>query len=347
MTVAIGTNSLTHDPFDPSTYASAILNILDDATADRRTSDDAVKATLNILDDLDAERSAATDLQQAMLNVLEDAADEKGILEATQKGILNILEDFEVEKNNVERANRDLDDASADLQRANGELESFSYSVAHDLRAPLRAIDGFSQILLEDYSDRLDEEGRRLLGVVVRNVGRMGVLIDDLLTFSRLARAPLARQDVDMTELVRSVLEESRQAEPDREVEVAMSPLGIVLCDPATMRQVWINLVSNALKFSRHRTVAKIQVARKDGPAEAVFSISDNGAGFDMRYAAKLFGVFQRLHAASEFEGTGIGLAIVGRVVQRHLGRAWGEGEVDAGATFSFALPLWRRADDG
>ena len=225
---------------------------------------------------------------------------------------------------------------TTELEAANKELEAFSYSVSHDLRAPLRAMDGFSQALLEDYGPLLPDEGRRYLKTIRGGAQRMGMLIDDLLTFSRLGRAPMKKREVNTEKLVRNVVDDLELE--GRPVEMRIGTLPACQGDPALLNQVWVNLLSNALKYSRHRQPAIIEIGSKREQEETLYYVRDNGAGFDMRYAHKLFGVFQRLHRAEEFEGTGVGLAIVQRVVQRHGGRIWAEAEVDRGATFYFTL---------
>ena len=225
------------------------------------------------------------------------------------------------------------------LQRTNAELESFSYSVSHDLRAPLRAIHGFARILLEDHQAQLDPEARRLLGVIDQNTRRMGDLIDDLLAFSRLGRQELTTARVDMRELARGVADEMRSVEPERKLEIQIDPLPIAQGDRALLRQVFSNLLQNAAKFTRGKEPSHIEVGSRPDGNQNVYFVKDNGAGFDARYSDKLFGVFQRLHHADEFEGTGVGLAIVKRIVQRHGGKVWAEGKVGEGATFFFTLP--------
>ncbi|HZE59986.1 MAG TPA: ATP-binding protein [Burkholderiales bacterium] len=222
------------------------------------------------------------------------------------------------------------------LQTLNRELESFTYSVSHDLRAPLRAIDGYAQMLDEDYADRLDADAQRLIGVVRANARRMGQLIDDLLAFSRLGRQEPACSRVDMMALAREVSEELRGA-GDAQIELAALPAAHA--DAALLRQVWLNLIGNALKYSSKGAQPRIEIGGRDEGAEACYSVRDNGVGFDMRYAEKLFGVFQRLHRADEFEGTGVGLAIVQRIVARHGGRVWAESRPGEGACFHFCLP--------
>jgi PAS domain S-box-containing protein len=225
------------------------------------------------------------------------------------------------------------------LRETNTELESFSYSVSHDLRAPLRAIHGFSRILIEDHAPGMDGEAKRLLGVIDENTKRMGQLIDDLLAFSRLGRQELATARVDMNDLVTHIAEGLRRTEGDRAVDLAIDPLPPARGDRDLLRQVITNLLQNALKFTRRRDGARIAVGARAEDGETVYYVKDNGAGFDQRYADKLFGVFQRLHRLDEFEGTGVGLAIVQRIVHRHGGRVWAEGKVDGGATFYFTLP--------
>ena len=228
---------------------------------------------------------------------------------------------------------------TAQLEAANLELESFSYSVSHDLRAPLRAIDGFSRILLKDHANRLDAEGQRLLNIIRGNTRNMGQLIDDLLAFSRLGRREVKVVDVDMGKLVRNVVEELQNTLGDRTVQWDLKPLPASRTDRTLMRQVWVNLLGNALKFTRPREAAIIEVGCRSEADAEIYYVKDNGVGFDMQYAPKLFGVFQRLHRYEEFEGTGVGLALVQRIVQRHGGRVWAEGQVDGGATFYFSLP--------
>ena len=228
---------------------------------------------------------------------------------------------------------------TAQLEAANQELEGFSYSVSHDLRAPLRAIDGFSRILLKDHADRLDAEGERLLGIIRANTQNMGQLIDDLLAFSRLGRREVKAVDLDMGTLVRNVVKELHNILGDRRVEWDLKPLPATRADRALMHQVWVNLLGNALKFTRLKEVAVIEVGCRSAGDEDIYYVKDNGVGFDMQFAHKLFGVFQRLHRYEEFEGTGVGLALVQRIVQRHGGRVWAEGQLNGGACFDFSLP--------
>jgi signal transduction histidine kinase len=227
------------------------------------------------------------------------------------------------------------------LEATNAELESFSYSVSHDLRAPLRAIHGFARILLEDHNAKLDPEAQRLLGVIDQNTRRMGQLIDDLLAFSRLGRTDLATGPVDMKALAQLVADEVQRGEADRNgsLEITIDPLPPARGDRGLLRQVMSNLLQNAAKFTRGSPSARIEVGSRPDHGQTVYFVKDNGAGFDARYSDKLFGVFQRLHSTEQFDGTGVGLAIVKRIVQRHGGRVWAEGAVHQGATFYFTLP--------
>ena len=242
----------------------------------------------------------------------------------------------------AEKAGRDLEDANHELEATNRELEAFSYSVSHDLRAPLRSIDGFSQILLEDYSDELDEEGKDYLGRVRAASQRMGRLIDDILGLSRVTRGVMSRERVNLSSLAGEVAEELREARPDRTIELTVQKGLEVWGDPKLLRVVLVNLMGNAWKFTEKEREAKVAFGQDEELSRQgrvpVYYVSDNGAGFEMAYADKLFGAFQRLHGAEEFEGTGIGLATVQRVVHRHGGRIWAEGEVGRGATFFFTL---------
>jgi signal transduction histidine kinase len=227
---------------------------------------------------------------------------------------------------------------NAELEASNAELSAFSYSVSHDLRAPLRAIDGFSRIVIEDTERTLTESQRRYLGLVRDNTRAMGDLIDDLLAFSRLASQPVTREPVDTALLVDEIERELAAAESGRTIEFANGDLPVVAADTALVRQVLANLVGNAVKYSRARTPSRISVGAEQRDGELVFSVADNGVGFDMRYAEKLFQVFQRLHRAEDYEGTGVGLAIVQRIVARHGGRIWAQSAPDQGATFHFTL---------
>jgi signal transduction histidine kinase len=245
---------------------------------------------------------------------------------------------FEQVKRHAEELELRVRERTAALEAANKELESFSYSVSHDLRSPLRAIDGFSRILLEDYAATLDAEGRRLLGVIRDNSRKMGELIDDLLEYSRLGRKTLAHTAIDMQRLVDEVLEELPAAGGSAP-RLELGELPPAHGDRTLLKQAWTNLLANAVKFSSKREQPLIAVSGREDGAQCVYCVKDNGAGFDMRYHDKLFSVFQRLHGAQEFEGTGVGLAIVQRVIARHGGRVWAEGAVGAGAAFHFSLP--------
>lgn len=225
---------------------------------------------------------------------------------------------------------------TAQLETANQDLESFSYSVSHDLRAPLRAIDGFSLILLEDYGEKLDDEGRRVLNVVRDNTVKMGQLINDILSFSRAGRKELELSEIDMASLATAIFDELK---PDHRVALKVLPLAPALGDRAMLRQLLFNLLSNAVKFTRGKEDASIEIGSRIEGEENVYYVKDNGAGFDMQYAHKLFGVFQRLHSPEEYDGTGIGLAIVKRIADKHGGRVWAEGKIGGGATFYFTLP--------
>jgi len=225
------------------------------------------------------------------------------------------------------------------LEAVNKELEAFSYSVSHDLRAPLRAIDGFSKIFLEDYSDKLGDEGKRVLSVIRSNTNKMGELINDLLEFSRLGRKEMRVSDINMDILVRTVFKELKLSILRRKMKFNVRTIPSTFGDRAMIQEVFVNLLSNAIKFTEPKETAIIEVGSKEEKEENIYYVKDNGVGFDMKYVDKLFGVFQRLHAADEFKGTGVGLALVKRIIERHGGRVWAEGKVNEGATFYFTLP--------
>ena len=243
----------------------------------------------------------------------------------------------------INRLNEFLENRVAErtsqLEAANKELEAFSYSVSHDLRAPLRAIDGFSKILLEENFATADDEVKHLLTSVTKNTAKMGQLIDDLLQFSRLGRTSMKSLPVNLEELFQSTYEDLKAMAPERKIEFILGKLPIVSADLPMLRQVVVNLLSNAIKYTRGRDPARIEVGSTQTETEFVVFVRDNGVGFSMQYADKLFNVFQRLHSDREFEGTGVGLAIIQRILQRHRGRVWAEAELDKGATFYFSLP--------
>ena len=233
----------------------------------------------------------------------------------------------------------ELETANRELRVANRELEAFSYSVSHDLRAPVRTIDGLLRVVQEDFGPGIPAEARRHLEGISTQAARMSELIDDLLRLSRLGKEPLHKRAVDMRGLVQEVVGELHAAESARALDIRIGELPAAQADPSLLRQVWVNLVANALKFTRRRERALIEIAGAERDGGRLYSIRDNGAGFDPRRAERLFGIFQRLHAAKDFEGTGVGLSIARRIIERHGGSIWAEGEPDRGAAFHFTLP--------
>jgi len=267
------------------------------------------------------------------------------VVKRSRRRMAEVLESVSDEaKDKVERMSVELeqrvDERTAQMNSTIRELEAFSYSISHDLRAPLRAIDGFSKLLYDDYHEKLDDEGRRLIEIIRNNTLNMGRLIDGLLAFSRLGRQQMDHSPVVMSDVVKDAIEEVRHSLDGRNVEFRISrDLPNAEGDRVLLRQVLINLLSNSVKFSRDRNPAIIEIGTKSDQDKNTFFVRDNGVGFDSRYADKMFGVFQRLHAATEFEGSGLGLAIVQRIVNRHGGRVWAEGTPGAGATVYFSLP--------
>lgn len=284
-------------------------------------------------------------LNGRITSVLYNAAvyrDESGGIIGVFAAARDISERKEAERE-IRKLNADLEhrvvERTVQLEAANKELEAFSYSVSHDLRSPLRAIQGFSEIIMEDYQDKLDEEGKKALGHISANVRKMAQLIDDLLNFSRMGQKDMMKAEVDMKSLARSVFEELSQSTPGRLIQFDLKDLPHAYGDTSMLRQVFVNLISNSLKFTKSRETAVVEVGCKAGEKENIYYVKDNGVGFDMNYADRLFGVFQRLHEEAEFEGTGVGLALVKRIISRHNGRVWAEGKAKEGATFYFTLP--------
>jgi signal transduction histidine kinase len=256
-------------------------------------------------------------------------------------GLLTILI-YMINANTKSRmiAEEKLRQAEKETLKINKELEAFSYSVSHDLRAPLRSINGYTQILKEEYGTTLDNEGNRMLNVIITNAKRMGQLIDDLLAFSRLGRQDIRKTKINMDELVKPLLDEMNESNKDRKIVLDIHPLGNVFADGSMIQQVWVNLLSNAFKYTqKNDKETRIEVGATKRATETVFYVKDNGVGFSMDYAHKLFGVFQRLHKTEEFEGTGVGLALVKQIIDRHEGKIWAEAALKGGATFYFSLP--------
>lgn len=256
----------------------------------------------------------------------------------------HMLEQIQAQNQALSEFNQTLEqkvlNRTSELEALNKELESFSYSISHDLRAPLRAINGYMNIFSEDYVEKVDGEGQRLINVVLKNSKKMGLLIDDLLAFSKLGRKELSKHEFSMKDTVLSIWEDLYKMEKDRSIELVLGELPNILAEKSTIQQVWVNLLSNALKYSGHKEKTIIEIASQKKEDEIVYYVKDNGAGFDMKYYHKLFGVFQRLHAAEEFEGTGVGLAIVQRIIEKHKGKIWAEAKLNEGATFYFSLPV-------
>lgn len=309
----------------------ASLNLLEDFASEKRRLEHAQWATLNILDDFADEKRNLESMHQASINILEDFDGEKRQLQDAQRATLNILEDFDVERVNAIKL-------SQRLEAVNKDMEAFAYSVSHDLRAPLRAIDGFSQILLTDYAEALADKPRHYLQLVCDNARQMGRLIDDILRLSRLGRQSVMLQRINPLLLVNECLEELQGERSGRSVTIQIGELPPCWGDAGLLKQAWFNLLSNAQKYTRKREVAHIEIGSACRNGETTYFVKDNGVGFDMQYADKLFGVFQRLHSMNEYEGTGIGLALTKRIVTRHGGCIWAESKVNEGAAFYFTL---------
>jgi light-regulated signal transduction histidine kinase (bacteriophytochrome) len=283
-------------------------------------------------------------LTTAFNDLLSEVESRSAALELSNTQLHQQIQEREKASDEILRLNTQLEqrvtERTAELERANGELEAFSYSVSHDLRTPLRAIDGFSQALLEDYADQLDETGRNYLARVRAGAQRMGHLIDDLLKLAKVSRAELHPLTIDLSEIARKIVDELREANPERRVAVNITSGLTAHGDAQLLRIALENLLNNAWKYSGKRNQAEIEFGMRTRNGEACYFVEDNGAGFDMAYASKLFGAFQRLHDAKEFPGTGVGLATVQRIIHRHGGHIWAEAVLDKGSTFYFTLPI-------
>jgi|ADurb_Met_01_Slu_FD_contig_31_278922_length_1395_multi_6_in_0_out_0_1 signal transduction histidine kinase len=282
------------------------------------------------LERLNAEREGMRDLHRATLNLLEDVDEERSKYYNAQRALLNLLEDADEERSRVEHT-------KARLELVNNELETFSSSVSHDLQAPLRAIKGLSQAVLEDQQDRLDEVGRRYLVLMRDSAIKMEILIEDVLEFSRLNRQSMMRSHIDLSSIARSTFAELYALEQGRNIALVTNGTPLVTGDEAMLRRVMSNLLSNSIKFTRDREDALIEFGFE--PESGSYYVRDNGVGFDMQYADRLFDVFHRLHPGSEYKGTGMGLALVKRIIGRHGGRIWAVGDAGKGASFHFTLP--------
>ena len=304
---------------------------------------EAQSALVNILEDFVGGERELKDTQSALVNILEDSAADRLAAEAAFKASVNILSDLSETEAEVRTLNAELEVRvalrTADLERVNKNLEAFTYSVSHDLRTPLRALSGFSDALVEDYGDRLDETGRGYAGSIKAASERMAALIDDLLLLSRVSQAGMNREPVDLSAEAAAIAGELESRDPGRVVRFTIEDGIRVIADRSLIRAVLQNLLENAWKFTAHRDGAVIEFARTAaGDGTVCCYVRDNGAGFDPAYAGKLFQPFERLHDAAEFPGTGIGLASVARIIERHGGRTWADGAVGHGATFYFTL---------
>jgi len=257
---------------------------------------------------------------------------------------VNNITDRKNAESQIKRLNEELEERvilrTGQLQAANKELEAFSYSVSHDLRAPLRSVHGFTKILLEDYETILDDEGKRICRIISSSATQMGKLIDDLLSFSKIGRSGLNPSEIDMKKMVRQVFEGMTSPSETKRIKLTIGKIHKAFGDVTLLGQVWINLLSNAIKYSSKNEISEISVGSSISDGMITYYIKDKGVGFDMQYVHKLFGVFQRLHSEAEFEGNGVGLAIVQRIIYKHGGKVWAEGEVGKGATFYFSLPI-------
>jgi light-regulated signal transduction histidine kinase (bacteriophytochrome) len=313
----------------------AMMNILEDAEVERNKYEKTQNALMNMLEDIHDEHEESMLTQRAMINLLDDVNSDRMRFKDLEKSMINILEDIEEEHNKLVTANETM-------EAANRELEAFSYSVSHDLQIPLRAVNGFSRALLEDYAAILGDDGKHSIDMIMKYTEKMANLIRDLLAFSRLGRRQITETYVDMEDLVREAYSDFALSISGRDILFKVDHLPRASCDRAMIYQVYSNLISNALKFTTGIQRPEILAGSYTEKGENVYYVRDNGAGFDMRYYNRLFGIFERLHSENEFEGTGVGLALVHRIITKHGGRVWAEGEAGKGASFYFTLKTER-----
>lgn len=300
--------------------------------------------------------STVIDVTEATLNAEKIKTDQKELqklltdAERSRQSLLSLIEDEKEAEEQIRRLNQELENRvqtrTSQLEASNKELEAFAYSVSHDLRAPLRGIDGFSRILEQDYGQRLDQEGRRLIDIIRQSTQKMDKLIIDILALSKVGRSQLNYSEIDMTSLVKSIFKENVTLDVLEKFDISVAELPNLQADATLMRQVWLNLIANAIKYTTPKDKRIIKITGTEDQGICTYKIEDNGVGFDPRYTEKLFNLFQRLHNEREFEGTGVGLAIVKRIIQRHNGKVWAEGVLGAGATFNFSISK-RQVNDG
>lgn len=324
MGLECGTDNFLRKPYDPRGLLARIDNLLSNWELRQGN-----KMRMGLEIYLGGKKHFITSEREQILDLLISSYEEA----------IQVNEDLKLREAEVRVLNADLERHAAELQAVNRELETFSYSVAHDLRAPLRVINGYSDLLERHHSQALNEDGRQLLETVRESTLRMGQLIDDLLEFSRMGRKAIAAAKIDMASLVQEILNELQATAAGKPPRWLVGSLPPAWGDRSLIRQVWFNLLSNAMKYSSAQDDPVIDISGNADDAESVYTVNDNGVGFDMRYAKKLFGVFQRLHSIEEFPGSGVGLAIVQRIVARHGGRVWAVGKVNEGASFTFTLP--------
>jgi hypothetical protein len=351
--VSCGADSFITKPYNNEYLITNIKKLLSEKTS-TESGTDALGVEINYNGEKRQIRTEPQKVIKLLLNIYQGAIHQNNELIQTRDELRQLNEKLEelVEERtkelkkdeekilafNAELENRILE-RTTQLDAANKELEAFAYSVSHDLRAPLRAVDGFSKFVLEDYEDKLDSEGKRLLNLIRSNIQKMDQLITDLLALSRVARCELNFSGIDMTQMAISMFKEIAPDVPDK-ISLKVDPLPEAYADPTYIRQVWANLIANAIKFSSKEKKPSINICGRTENGFNVYYVKDNGVGFNPEYAHKLFGVFQRLHKSDDFEGTGVGLAIIQRIIHRHGGKVWAEGEEGKGATFWFSLPV-------